>query len=87
MPFFRNRPGVTEEAFQDRALSAIDDGFLEQIKMQVGGIILRVSSGEPVAKSVGKFGAEFTQVLDAREKALALVMEKGGGRSVDPQRQ
>jgi hypothetical protein len=66
------------EAFRDRVLAAIDEGFLDQVKMCVLGIFNRTISGEPMTISVKKFAVAFNELLDAREQALKEVKKNDG---------
>jgi hypothetical protein len=58
--------------FSTKALAAVDDGFLDQIKIEAAAIVNRIAGGSPIDGALNNFESILRRTADARAKAMVI---------------
>jgi hypothetical protein len=66
----------TKPSFLDRVPDAVDDGFLDQIKIEAGGVVMRIASGSPVDVALKNFDSIIARTIAAQAKARVIAEQR-----------
>lgn len=68
-----------DDPFAARVVGAVDDGFLDQIKNEAGGVVSRIAGGAGVDAALKNFQSILERTVAARAKAKAIAEQVVGG--------
>lgn len=67
-----------DDPFAARVVGAVDDGFLDQIKNEAGGVVSRIAGGAGVDVALKNFESILERTVAARAKARMIAEQVVG---------